>query len=49
VSRFEYHEPESLAEAIALAERYGAATKLLADPVQKPPRKPQLIGDVQGA
>src|SRR6185295_661911 len=30
VSRFEYHEPESLAEAIALAERHGAEASFLA-------------------
>ena len=30
VSRFEYHQPESLVEAIALAERYGAEASFLA-------------------
>ena len=30
MSRFEYHQPESLVEAIALAERYGAEASLLA-------------------
>ena len=30
MSRFEYHQPESLVEAIALAERYGAEASFLA-------------------